>query len=62
MNTAVELHLAWHTTLLTSVILEQIKTKFGLKMTWELSVNKLKFHVDDGAHQLKRKVSFDTDS
>ena len=62
MQTAVELHRAWHMTLLTSKILEQIKEKFGLKMTWELGVVKLKFRVDDGGHELNRKVPYDYDS
>ena len=62
MRTAVELHRAWHMTLLTSKILEQIKEKFGLKMTWELGVVRLKFRVDDGGHELNRKVPYDYDS
>lgn len=62
MRTAIELHRAWHMTLLTSKILQQIKDKFGLRMTWELGVVKLTFRVDDGGYELHRKVPYDYDS
>ena len=62
MRTAIELHRAWHMTLLTSKILQQIKDKFGLRMTWELGVVKLKFRVEDGGYELHRKVPYDYDS
>lgn len=62
MRTAIELHRAWHMSLLTSKILQQIKDKFGLIMTWELGVLKLKFRVDDGGYELHRKVPYDYDS
>eukprot|EP00580_Thalassiosira_gravida_P017404 CAMPEP_0201671090 /NCGR_PEP_ID=MMETSP0494-20130426/28561_1 /ASSEMBLY_ACC=CAM_ASM_000839 /TAXON_ID=420259 /ORGANISM="Thalassiosira gravida, Strain GMp14c1" /LENGTH=201 /DNA_ID=CAMNT_0048152335 /DNA_START=1 /DNA_END=602 /DNA_ORIENTATION=+ len=62
MRTAVELHRAWNMTLLTSNILQQIKDKFGLRMTWNLGVVRLKFRVEDGGYELHRKVPYDYDS
>jgi hypothetical protein len=62
MRTAIELHRAWHMTLLTSKILQQIKDKFNMRMTWDLGVLKLKFRVEDGGHELHRKVPYDYDS
>ncbi len=62
MRTAIELHRAWHMTLFTSKILQQIKDKFGIAMTWELGVLKLKFRVNDGEWELHRKVPYDYDS
>mmetsp|Transcript_1992 Transcript_1992/g.4201 ORF Transcript_1992/g.4201 Transcript_1992/m.4201 type:complete len:681 (-) Transcript_1992:154-2196(-) len=62
MRTAVELHRAWNMTLLTSNVLQQIKDEFDLHMTWDLGVFRLKFRVDDGAHELHRKVPYDYDS
>jgi hypothetical protein len=62
MRTAVELHRAWHMTLLTSKILEQIKEKFKLRMTWDLGVFKLKFRVDEGGFEIHRKIQYDYDS
>ncbi|KAL7541147.1 hypothetical protein ACHAXR_012882 [Thalassiosira sp. AJA248-18] len=62
MRTAVELHRAWHMTLLTSNILQQVKDKFGLRMTWNLGVVRLKFRVEDGGFELHRKVPYDYDS
>mmetsp|Transcript_26627 Transcript_26627/g.63859 ORF Transcript_26627/g.63859 Transcript_26627/m.63859 type:complete len:653 (+) Transcript_26627:35-1993(+) len=62
MRTAVELHRAWNMTLLTSNILQQIKDEFGLRMTWNLGVVRLKFRVEDGAFELHRKVPYDYDS
>mmetsp|Transcript_10559 Transcript_10559/g.23382 ORF Transcript_10559/g.23382 Transcript_10559/m.23382 type:complete len:633 (-) Transcript_10559:58-1956(-) len=62
MRTAVELHRAWHMTLLTSNILQQIKDEFGLRMTWNLGVVRLKFRVEDGGYELHRKVPYDYDS
>lgn len=61
-RTGVELHRAWHMTLLTSKILQQIKDKFNMRMTWELGVIKLKFRVEDGGYELHRKVPYDYDS
>ena len=57
MRTAIEMHRAWHMTLLTSKILQRIKDTFGLRMTWNLGVIRLIFRVDDGAYELHRKVS-----
>lgn len=62
MRTAVELHRAWHMTLLTSKILQKVKDKFKLRMTWSLGVVQLKFRCEDGGHELHRKVPFDYDS
>ena len=62
MRTAVELHRAWHMTLLTSKILQQVKDTFQLRMTWELGVVKVKFQFDDGGYELHRKVPYDYDS
>jgi hypothetical protein len=61
-RTGVELHRAWHMTLLTSKILQQIKDKFNMRMTWELGVIKLKFRAEDGGYELHRKVPYDYDS
>mmetsp|Transcript_35120 Transcript_35120/g.46571 ORF Transcript_35120/g.46571 Transcript_35120/m.46571 type:complete len:706 (+) Transcript_35120:70-2187(+) len=62
IRTAIELHRAWHNTLLTAKILQQLKDKFQVRMTWELGVIKLKFHVEDGSHELQYKVPYDYDS
>jgi hypothetical protein len=61
-NTGVELHRAWHMTLLTTKILQQVKDKLGVRMTWELGVLKLKFRVEDGTFEIHRKVPYDYDS
>lgn len=62
MRTAIELHRAWHMTLLTSNILQQIKDEFGLRTSWNLGVVRLKFRVEDGGYELHRKVPYDYDS
>ncbi|KAL3942748.1 MAG: hypothetical protein SGBAC_003123 [Bacillariaceae sp.] len=62
VRTASELHRAWHMTLLTSKIMQQIKSKFKIRTTWELGVIKLKFRVEDGRFELHRKVPYDYDS
>jgi hypothetical protein len=49
-------------TLLTSIILQQIKDKFGMRMTWNLGVVKLVFRVEDGGYELHRKVPYEYDS
>ena len=59
MRTAVELHRAWHMTLLTSKILQQLKDKYKLRMTWNLGVVKLKFRIDDGLKEVHRRVPYD---
>jgi len=59
MRTAIELHRAWHMTLLTNKILQGVKDKFGLRMTWNLGVIRLKFRVEDGGFELHRKVRVD---
>eukprot|EP00986_Skeletonema_menzelii_P015103 scaffold11045_cov138-Skeletonema_menzelii.AAC.9 len=62
MRTAVELHRAWNMTLLTMTVLQQIKDKFNLRMTWNLGVLRLIFRVEDGGYELHRKVPYDYDS
>ena len=62
IRTAVELHRAWHMTLLTSTLMDQLKEKFNLRMTWHLGVLRLKFHIEDGEYELQRKVPYDYDS
>ncbi len=62
MRTAIELHRSWHMTLPTMSILQQIKDKFELKMTWEIGAEQLKFCFDDGEHDLIRNVKNDYDS
>ena len=59
--TAIELHRTWNMTLLTSKTLQGMKDEFGLLMTWELGVFKLKFHFEDGAYELHRTVPYDFD-
>lgn len=62
VRTAVELHRAWHMTLLTSKILQMVKNRFGIRCTWNLGVIRLIFRADDGTHELHRKVPYDYDS
>jgi hypothetical protein len=62
VRNAVELHRAWHMTLLTAKLCEDIKAKFKLRMTWELGVLRLKFRIEDGDYELHRKVPYDYDS
>lgn len=61
-RTAVELHRAWHMSLLTSKIMQEIKDKFKLRMTWNLGVLNIIFRVEDGMYELHRKVPYDYDS
>eukprot|EP00553_Chaetoceros_curvisetus_P014127 CAMPEP_0204642036 /NCGR_PEP_ID=MMETSP0717-20131115/51467_1 /ASSEMBLY_ACC=CAM_ASM_000666 /TAXON_ID=230516 /ORGANISM="Chaetoceros curvisetus" /LENGTH=700 /DNA_ID=CAMNT_0051662775 /DNA_START=70 /DNA_END=2172 /DNA_ORIENTATION=+ len=61
-RTGMELHRAWHMTLLTSKLMHQLKDHFGIRMSWELGVIKLRFRVEDGGYQLNRKVPYDYDS
>jgi len=62
MRTAIELHRGWHMPLLTSKILQQIKDKFNMRMTWNIGMVKLIFRVEDGGFELQRKIPFDYDS
>eukprot|EP00531_Pseudo-nitzschia_arenysensis_P000215 CAMPEP_0116124638 /NCGR_PEP_ID=MMETSP0329-20121206/5383_1 /TAXON_ID=697910 /ORGANISM="Pseudo-nitzschia arenysensis, Strain B593" /LENGTH=687 /DNA_ID=CAMNT_0003618623 /DNA_START=61 /DNA_END=2124 /DNA_ORIENTATION=+ len=62
IRTAVELHRAWHISLLTSNVLQQIKDKFKLRMTWTLGVIDLTFRMEDGLYELHRRVPYDYDS
>ena len=48
VRTAVELHRAWHMTLLTSKVLNQLKEHFNLRVTWHLGVIRLMFSIEDG--------------
>ena len=41
IRTAVELHRGWHMTLLTSKIMQQLKDRFDLSLTWKLGVLRL---------------------
>ena len=43
-------------------VLQQIKDKFNLRMTWNLGVLRLIFRVEDGGYELHRKVPYDYDS
>lgn len=62
VRTAVELHRAWHLTLLTKKILDQIKDEFDLSVSWDLGVMHLKFRFEDGLYELHRMVPYDYDS
>eukprot|EP00751_Fragilariopsis_kerguelensis_P031231 CAMPEP_0170918682 /NCGR_PEP_ID=MMETSP0735-20130129/8134_1 /TAXON_ID=186038 /ORGANISM="Fragilariopsis kerguelensis, Strain L26-C5" /LENGTH=644 /DNA_ID=CAMNT_0011317219 /DNA_START=45 /DNA_END=1979 /DNA_ORIENTATION=+ len=62
IRTAIELHRAWHMTLLTSSLLQQMKEKFKLRMTWNLGVIDLIFRLEDGNWELHRRVPYDYDS
>jgi hypothetical protein len=62
IRTAVALHRAWHMTLLTSKILQQLKDRYRLRMTWNLGVFKLQFRCSDGQADLFRRVPYDYDS
>ena len=62
IRTAVELHRAWHMTLLTSKIMQQLKDRFSLRTTWTLGVLRLRFRIEDGDYELQRKVPYDYDS
>eukprot|EP00937_MAST-01D_sp_MAST-1D-sp2_P002305 g2305.t1 len=62
IRTAVELHRAWNMTLLTSTLMEQLKERFDLRLTWSLGVLRLKFRIEDGEYELHRKVPYDYDS
>ncbi len=43
-------------------VLQQIKDKFNMRMTWNLGVLRLIFRVEDGGYELHRKVPYDYDS
>jgi len=62
IRTAVELHRAWQVSLLTTNILQQIKDKFKLRMTWNIGVVDLTFRIEDGLYELHRRVPYDYDS
>ena len=49
-------------TLLTSRLLQQIKDRFQLRMSWNLGVTDLVFRVEDGLYELQRRVPYDYDS
>ena len=61
-RTAEALHKAWHMTLLTSQLLNKLKAKFDVRMTWNLGVFLLRFRFEDGMFELNRKVPYDYDS
>ena len=56
IRTAVELHRAWHMTLLTSKLMQQLKDRFQLRTTWQLGVLRLRFRMEDGDYEINRKV------
>lgn len=62
MRTAIGLHRGWNMPILTNSLLQQIKNEFKLRMTWNISVLRLKFRVEDGRYELHRKVPYDYDS
>lgn len=62
MRTAIELHRAWHMSLLTSKIMQKVKDKFNLRMNWQLGVIRIRFLMDDGLFQLYRRIPYDYDS
>lgn len=62
IRTAVELHRAWHMTLLTSKILQQVKKEYNVRLTWHLGAMRLKFFLEDGGNVIDRKVPYDYDS
>lgn len=62
MRTAIELHRAWHLTLLTNDILQRLNDRFQLHMTWNLGVIHLIFRFEDGLYELHRIVPYDYDS
>jgi len=62
IRTAVELHRAWHMSLMTANVLQQLKERFNLRMTWTLGVIELNFRIEDGLYELHRRVPFDYDS
>ena len=62
IQTAIGLHRAWHMTLLTSKILQQLKERFRLRMTWNLGVFKLSFSMSEGKEEIFRRVPYDYDA
>ena len=62
MRTGIELHRAWHMSLLTSKIMQRVKDAFNLRMNWQLGVIRMRFLLDDGRFQLHRRVPYDYDS
>jgi len=62
IRTAIELHRAWHVSLLINKLVQQLKDKFDLCMTWDLGVTDLVFRVEDGMYELHRRVPYDYDS
>lgn len=62
IRTAVELHRAWHMSLMTANVLQQLKEKFNLRISWSLGVIDLNFRIEDGLYELHRRVPFDYDS
>lgn len=62
IRTAIGLHRAWHMTLLTSKILQQLKERFRLRLTWNLGVFRLSFSMSEGEEELFRRVPYDYDA
>jgi len=62
IRTAIELHRAWHVTLLTDRILQRVKERFNISMIWNLGVFRLAFRMEDGMHEIHRRIPYDYDS
>jgi hypothetical protein len=62
IRTAVELHRAYHMTMITSRILNELKKQLGLRVTFNLGVLRLTFYLEDGGFVLQRNVPYDYDS
>jgi len=62
MLTAEHLHRAWNMTPLTGNVMRMLCECWGLRMSWDLGVLKLKFRLEDGLYEVHRKVPYDYDS
>ena len=62
IRTAVELHRAWNLSFSTSIVLQQLKDKFKLRLSWSLGVTDLSFRIEDGLYEIYRRVPYDYDS
>lgn len=62
IRTAIGLHRAWHISVLTNKVLQQLKEEFGLRLAWSLGVTDLEFLIEDGLYEVRRRVPYDYDS
>jgi hypothetical protein len=62
IRTAVELHRAYHMTIMTARILNELKESLELRVTFHLGVLRLTFKLEDGDYAIERKVPYDYDS